>query len=139
MSFPKEVAFGVDEFNNPKVLSSKDSLVQVLYNIFVMEPHTMPSQPEKGIGIRRYLYKYREDIDTTELKKKIFVNCTDLLPFIEFDDIDVIITDYQGQGIMLIVIPLKITDESLLLAFSIDEKNQILFKFQVETLKVINR
>lgn len=136
MAFLKEVAFGVDDFNKPKLLTPQESLAQILYNIFVMEEGTYPSLPHIGIGIRRYLYKYREDINITELKQKIFVNCTDLLPFVEFDDIDIIVTNYQNQGIMMIMIPLKITDETMLLAFSTDDKNEILFRFQVESIKL---
>lgn len=139
MAFPKEVGFGSDDMGRPKVLSQNASIAQIIYNIFLMEPGTYPSQPEKGIGIRRWLYKTEDEIDSTELKKRIFENCSDLISFLEFDDVEVIFTDIEGQGVLIVILPLKVTNESMLLAFSKGEENNVYFKFQVEALTIHQR
>lgn len=139
MAAIREVAFGVDEFQKEKILSPQESLQQILYNIFVMRPGQLPSQPDKGINIRSYLYRLEDDIDTNDLKQKIFRNCSDLLTYLTLDDIVVNVMDWQGQGILLIILPIKLDDdEAIILTFNLDDKDNIVFQFKVESMKIIN-
>lgn len=135
----KEVAFGVDDFQREIVLSPEESLKQILFNMFVMRPGQLPSQPRKGIDIRSYLYKTEDEIDTNELKQKILFNCSDLLTYLTLDDIVINVFDWQGQGVLFILLPLKRdNDEAILMTFQGDDKDNILFNFKVESMKILN-
>lgn len=133
----REVGFGLDDMQNPKVLSEKDSLKQIMYNIFVSRPGTYPSQPNLGINIRDYLYRFEDDIDTEGLKAKIFMNCVDLFKIINKDDIVITTVNYKGVGMLLIAIPFMLeSKQSLLLSFGLNGDNNILYGFKVEAMKL---
>lgn len=136
MAFPKEVGFGTDDKGKPLVLDAKKSLAQLIFNMFMLDPGTYPSQPEKGIGIRRWIYKTEDEMNLDELKRLIFSNCSDLINHLELDDVRVTFVEHQGQGILLIMIPLKIDDEALLIGFNGNDKNEIQYRFQVESMKL---
>lgn len=131
-----ELDFGVDSFQKPKVLSMKDSVAQIILNLFMMRPGTMPSLPDVGIDIRSYLYRLEEDINVEELKKKIFEQCSEVLSFISLGDVQVLVVPHQNQSILLIILPITgmgdEEDEALLMGFSQDENNQLLFNYQFE-------
>jgi hypothetical protein len=134
LAFKSEVDFGFDNFQQPKKLDPKETVAQVILNLFTMRPGSMPSMPHIGINIREYLYKFEEDIDLEELKKKIFTQCTEILSSVSIGDINVFIAPHNGQDILVIIIPLTgiPDDPALLLGFSKNTENELLFQYQFE-------
>ena len=95
----REVDFGTDDFNRPKVLSLKESYCRLLLNILILKPGNLPSLPHIGINIKQYLYKLESEIDIAELKDKIYEQCSELLPLIMSDEMRIFITKQENQDI----------------------------------------
>ncbi len=132
----REVDFGVDNFQKPKVLSIKDSIAQLIMNMFLMRPGNMPSLPNVGVDIRKYLYKTENQLDLSELKKKIFDDCSQLLSFVSIGDIQTVIIQHEGQDLLLIHIPLiglDDGDESLIMGFQQEQNGSLRIKYQFES------
>lgn len=142
MSGLSEVNFGFDNFQQPKTLSPRDSIAQVILNLFMMRPGNMPSNPDIGIDIRQYMYRLEGDIDVEELKEKIFTQCSELLAFVSIGEIQVLVTPHEGQSILLVILPLVGFDEeddaSLIMGFRNDANNEVLFNYQFEQGKFFN-
>jgi hypothetical protein len=141
LGFKYELDFGLDNFQQPKVLSAKDSIAQIILNLFMMRPGSMPSLPHIGINIEKYLYMLEEDVDLDGLKQDIFRQCTDLLSFMSFGDIQTFFAPYQGQSMLVIILPIQgldAEDEVLLMGFKKDQNNGLLFNYQFEQGQIFN-
>ena len=61
---PKEYLLTTDEFNNPKVLTGKDAISQLLVHLILLEPGTYAARPQMGIGlVSRYRAMSEDDLD----------------------------------------------------------------------------
>lgn len=131
MAIKKEVLFGIDNFKNNKVLSEKESIAQMILNLFFLRPGNIPSLPDKGININKYLYSLEDSIDVDELKEKIYTQCSDLAAHVSIGDIKVLNAPYEGHDYLLIIIPITSSEgeENLVLGFS-KEDNEILYNYQ---------
>jgi hypothetical protein len=142
LSFPHEVGFGVDSFNNPKILSPTDTVTQIILNLFMMRPGNYPSLPHIGINIRDYLYTMADSIDVEGLKEKIYSQCSEILSFVSVGDVQVLIVPNpnDGQSILLIMIPLSglADDATLLVGFKQGESNELLFNYQLQQTSQTN-
>ncbi len=141
MGFKYEVDFGVNNFQQPKVLNAKDSIAQIILNLFMMRPGSMPSLPDIGINIGSYLYMLEGDVDLEEIKTKIFSQCTDLLSFLSIGDIKIFFAPYQGQSMLVVVLPIQGLDDDeqmLLMGFTKDQNNGLLFNYQFEQGQIFN-
>lgn len=141
MSFKFEVDFGFDNFQQPKVLNPKDSIAQVILNLFTMRPGSMPSMPHIGLNIREYLYKLEGEVDVDELKNKIYSQCSELLSFVPIGELQVFFTPYQGTDILVIILPIHGLDENddvLLMGFQKSDDSDMLFTYQFEQGNVFN-
>lgn len=131
-----EVCFEEDNFQQPKVLNIKESIAQLFLNIFLMKPGNMPSLPNIGINIEKYLYEFEENIDLDELKKEIFNQCSQLVSFVSLGEIQAYVLPYEDTTILLIVIPILDFDDSgedgLIFSFQRDTDNQLSFRYQFE-------
>lgn len=133
----KEVAFGDDEKGKAKQFTDIESLGQILYNIFVMRPGSLPSLPNVGIDIRQYMYRLEGSIDVDSLKGDIIKSCTELLTFIEVSDIEIQEVDYQNEKVLLIIMTVNLEDitHAMVSAFR-TSNNGLLYSFRAETIKV---
>jgi hypothetical protein len=142
LAFPYELDFGLDNFQKPKILNAKDSVAQIILNLFMMRPGSMPSMPHIGIDISSYLYMLEGDIDLEDLKTKIFSQCTDLLAFLSLGDIKIFFAPYNGQSVLVVALPIQGLDEKqdevLLLGFTKDQNNGLLFNYQFEQGQIFN-
>lgn len=142
MAFPFELDFGLDNFQKPKILSAKDSIAQIILNLFMMRPGSLPSMPHIGIDIASYMYMLEDTIDLEELKTKIFSQCADLLAFLTLGDIKVFFAPYNGQSVLVVAIPIQGLDEAeeaLLLGFTKDQSGSgLLFNYQFEQGQIFN-
>ena len=142
LAFKYEVGFGLDNFQKAKILNAKESVVQMILNMFMMRPGNMPSMPHLGINIQSYLYRQDGDVDLEGLRTKIFSNCTDLLSFLTFGDIKVFFAPYNGQSVLVTVIPIQGLESSasdvLMVGFTKDTNNDLLFSYKFEQGQIFN-
>ena len=127
----QDPTFGVNNFERPKVLSVTQTYVNNLLTILLGKPGFYPSQPELGMDIEQYLYKYIDDINTTEIKAKLINQCTDFLPEIESGEFDVYKSTYNGRPMLLFKLPIIIDGKSLAMALgiTINAKGEMIYNF----------
>lgn len=137
--FKPEVGFGLDNFQKPKVLSLKDSIAQIISNLFFMRPGNLPSLPHIGINIREYLYQLDGDLDVEGLKEKIYSQCAELISVISIGEIKIFIAPYNGMDILMIIIPIigLGEEQNLVLAFA-ENNNELLFNYQFTNETLFN-
>jgi hypothetical protein len=130
-----EVDFGLNNFGKPKELSEADSIARLIMNILLMRPGQLPSMPHIGINIRKYLYKFDEDIDTDALKREISFQCSELIPFIDTSNMKLLVIDYRGEGLLMLIMPLYINgkQQDMLMGFKKGAtSDDIQFNYQFE-------
>jgi hypothetical protein len=132
--FKNEVIFGADNFQQPKILSSKESIAQVLLNLFFMRPGNLPSLPHIGINIREYLYRMEDDLDAEELKAKLYDQASVLIPYISLGDVRIFVTSYNGQSLLIVSIPVfdDSQNNSIVYGFSKDQSGNTIFNYQFQ-------
>jgi len=129
----KDLDFGLDNFQQQKMLSEKDSLAQVILNLFVLRPGNLPSQPHIGINIREYLYKFEDNLDADALKDKIYNQCSALISYINLGEVKVFTANYKNQDVLLISIPIfddNNTESTILYGFTKDQSGNVLFNYE---------
>ena len=116
--------FGVDDFNNPKVLSEAETIKNNILTLLFMKKGSYPSIPELGIGIQNTLYQFFDDIDTEELTNRIAAQCAEFIPSVNSGSLKVKKTYQKTQAgnlpVLLIVVPTSVsnTDRSLVVALT---------------------
>ena len=108
MAIKHEIVFGVDNFGKQKELSEAETIAQMLLNLFLMRPGQLPSLPHIGMDIRKFLYKFEEDINTDQIRDEIVSQCSALLPYISVQQIQVLLVPFNNETILYILIPLTI-------------------------------
>lgn len=140
MPLPRDVGLGKDDFQKSKIFNQETSLVNYILNILLMKPGNLPSQPNIGVDINKYVQNNMETLDTETLKGLITSNCEDLIPYITNDDIFVsVVDDDSGKGILIIKIPITVSSKNekesqvdVYYAFYRDELNSLRFNFLVD-------
>lgn len=60
-----EYVFSVDDFGSPIVLKNSEAIATILTRLLLLEPGTIQSHPDMGVGlVSRYRYSTESDIDT---------------------------------------------------------------------------
>lgn len=141
MPLPRDVGLGKDDFQKSKIFNHETSLVNYILNILLMKPGNLPSQPNIGVDINKYVQNNMETLDTESLKGMIASNCEDLIPYITNDDIFVgVVDDDNGKGVLIVKIPIyassnkdnKQSQIDVYYAFYRDELNSLRFNFLVD-------
>lgn len=135
----KEVGYGVDDFNRPKVLSQSESLKQIVMNVLTCKPGNLPSLPEIGVDINKYVqYSVIEDLDIPGLQTLIQSQLATVLSGDEVGDVVVFTPELDGKKIIVISIPItpageEQTGENAIVAgFSLSEKKELLSSIEVQ-------
>jgi len=138
--FKRELDFGLDNFQQQKVLSGKQSVAKVLLNLLMMRPGNMPSLPHIGVNIKEYMYRLENDINPEELKEKIYNQCSELIPYLVLGEVKVFVANYKGQGVLIINIPIldEGKNESIIYGFSKDQSGDMIFNVEFEN-EIINK
>lgn len=134
MAIPRDVGFGLNDFQEMQVYSEGESIARYLLNILLMRPGNMPGLPHIGLNVRDLLYHSTEDIDAQYLKEEIFNQCKALLPNIVSEDIFVGVVEYKGESFLLIRIPVLVENVKQVInyAFYQTEAREIKFDFEIE-------
>lgn len=139
MPLPRDVGLIKDDFQKSTIYNRHQSLVNYILNILLMKPGNLPTMPELGVNITKYIKNNMSEIlDPAQLQGLIASNCKDMLPFIDESRIfvanDII---HNGRSYLIISIPLmeEVEDQSTITAyyaFYRDELNKLHFNFQIE-------
>lgn len=106
-----ESVFSLNKFKRPKVLENREGIYTLLIRLFLLEPGTIQSHPEMGIGIVSK-YRYSFEGRARELQQKVEDQISKYLP--ELQGVYVKITDTEGK------LDIAITIDNVLYDFSFD-------------------
>lgn len=123
-TFKRGIDFCLDDFNQQKILNKKDSIVQLIVNLFMFKPGNLPGLPHIGLDINEYLYNLEDFTRADELKQKILIQCNEIAPYLITGEVSVVVVDDDTKGgILFVSIPLQIDgdEELLLLGFKKDK------------------
>lgn len=112
MAIKSELALGFDNFNNQKTLNEVDTISQLIVNILMLRQGQIPGLPHLGMNIKQYLYKTEDEINTDIIKNQLRQQCSTLTPYIDMDNIQVVIFPYKNESILYISIPFSFLVES---------------------------
>lgn len=133
----KELDFGVDNFNEQKILSEKESIAQILKNILFMRPGNMPSMPHIGINIQSKLYNFEDSFDVEELKNEIQTQCSALNPYLDFDKMNLYVAEQKNgsQPILMIIIPViyENKSEDLIIGVQRSTQGDVMFNYEFDS------
>ena len=140
MALVNELDFGLDNFNNQKVLNQAESITQILLNIFMLKPGQLPGLPHIGMNIKQYIYKTQDEINVDMIKNELRHQCSSLTPYIDMDKIQVLVLPYNNESILYISVPFSVLvedaqNQSLLIGFKKkNSSNEITFNYKVTNL-----
>lgn len=127
--------FGVNDFDDYKVYSDADTIINNFLMLLFMRPGTLPSLPNIGMEIGQYLYMFFDDIDVEGIKIELISQCEAFLPYVQTNDFNIIKTIYNDKPTLLISLPVKISDELVegaIIALSTNLNNEIIFKYTLD-------
>ena len=76
----EEYSFSIDDFENPKVYKNPEAVAVLLTRLLLLEPGTIQSHPEMGVGLySKYMYSVN-GINVSNLKKDIQKQIVTYLP-----------------------------------------------------------
>ena len=131
----KEICFTLDNFQQPRLLSPKETIARMILNLFLLRPGNIPSLPHIGIDIQSYLYRLEDDFDPEEIKEKIYTQCAEIVSFISLGDVKVFVAPLNGQDVLIVAIPIvgfEEDDSTLLLGFKQNEKNELSVAYEFQ-------
>lgn len=136
MAIPKDMVFGLDSFQKPKVLSDVESVAQYILNILVWKPGNLPGLPHIGVNIQEMLYTYVDDFQPEVLKTKIEDQCNELMPHLLSSNIVLAPVEYDGKEFFVLIIPVVVdgTEHNISYAFFKDSNNQFSFGYEIDQL-----
>ena len=130
-------SFALNDFDEVKIYTSDESIVRDLLLILFGKPGFYPSQPELGMYIQQYLYRFEDGVDTNLIKVKLASQCSDFLPLIENGSLDVVATDWNGQPLLVFILPVirSTSDAQLVLGVTILENGEMQFNFTINDVE----
>ena len=136
MAIQKNMVFGLDSFQKPKVLSDVESVAQYILNILVWKPGNLPGLPHIGVNIQEMLYTYVDDFQPEVLKTKIEDQCNELMPHLLSSNIVLAPVEYDGKEFFVLIIPVVVdgTEHNISYAFFKDSNNQFSFGYEIDQL-----
>ena len=134
MSVPKDIGYGLDDFQRMKVYTEAESIARYILNILLMRPGNYPGLPHIGLNVRQLLYDNLETFDATALKEQIYTQCGEIMPNIISNEIFAGVIEYNGITFLLIRIPVEVDSTSKVInyAFYENDLREIKFDFEIE-------
>lgn len=116
-----EPCFGINAFNKPKYKNETETLASSILNLLLGKPGYFPSMPNLGIHIQDLIYQFWDEIDENVIKAKIVAQCSAFSEYIDTGELDVIKSTYNGDPLLLVVIPVQIKNNKERLAIGITQ------------------
>ena len=134
MALPKDVGYGLDDFQRMKVYSESESIARYILTILLTRPGNYPGLPHIGLNVKQLLYDDLNEFNATSLKEQIYGQCSALLPHIVGDDVYAGLIEYNGTTFLLIRVSVEVNSkmQKINYAFYQDELREIKFDFQIE-------
>lgn len=123
-------SFGVNDFNEVKYYEADETIVRDLLLLLFGKPGFYPSIPYLGMNIQTLLYTLEDDMDTSQLKAKLAVQCNDFLGLITSGELDIYTLHYNGNPMLVFRLPVvreKASD--LILGITVLENGEMQFNF----------
>lgn len=123
--------YGVNNFNQTKVLSESETLINNILMILFGKPGFYPSIPSLGMDIEGYLYMFEDEIDANQIKAKLATQCREFLPNIQDGSMDVYTTTYNGHSMLIFELPILIDNVTTMLALgvTVNDKGEMVYTF----------
>ena len=115
----QDPTMGTNNFGETKVLSQSETIVNNILLILVGKPGCYPSQPNLGMDIRQYLYKFPDEINTEAIKQTLIQQCSDFSDVIEEEEMTVEVTTLNGRTALIFNLPIIIDNKTLNMALGI--------------------
>ena len=134
MALPKDVGYGLDDFQRMKVYSESESIARYILTILLTRPGNYPGLPHIGLNVKQLLYDDLNEFNATSLKERIYDQCSALLPHIVGDDVYAGLIEYNGTTFLLIRVSVEVNSkmQKINYAFYQDELRELKFDFQIE-------
>ena len=89
-----EFTFSLNKFNTPKIIKNKDAIYTLIVRLLLLEPGTIQSHPDMGVGIvSRYRYSFEGA--AAQLKRDIDKQISQFLP--ELQGCEIVVNDSGGN------------------------------------------
>ena len=126
-----DAVYGVNDFNETKVLSESQTLINNILMILFGKPGFYPSIPWLGMDIYQYLYRFDDGIDTLKIKSKLAAQCQEFLPDIQDGSMDVYSTTYQERPVLIFELPILVDKATSVLALgvTVNTKGEMVYNF----------
>lgn len=121
----KEILFSLNDFQQPDSITDLEAIGQMLLNLFFMRPGNLPSMPHIGINLPQYLYKLEGDFQPDDIKKQIYEQCADLMPYISLGEVKIFTAFYNEQDVLIVSVPVVGVDTTILIGLSKAANNTI--------------
>lgn len=131
----KEPGFGMNSFNKAKIRNETETIANAIINLLFGRPGYFPSMPDLGINIQQSIYMFWDEIDPEMIKAQIAVQCDAFKEYVNRNELDVIKSEYNGQPLLLVVIPIQIknTKESLGIGITQDKQGNTVYNYVVDS------
>ena len=123
--------YGVNVFQETKILSESQTLVNNILMILFNRPGFYPSIPWLGMDIGQYLYSFSDSIDELQIKTKLGTQCKELIPNIREGSVDVYSMDYDGRPLLMFLLPVLVDNRTAIisLGITINERGEMIYNF----------
>lgn len=131
--------FGIDSYNRAKVLTESQTIVNNILTVLFGKPGFYPSIPRLGMDIQQYFYSFDDTLNTDYIKSQLASQCRDFIDIIADGSFDVIKSNYNGQPLLIFVIPLTVakTDSNLILGVTLTNKGEYMFNFTFDKIQYL--
>lgn len=123
--------YGVNNFNQTKVLSESETLINNILMILFGKPGFYPSIPSLGMDIEGYLYMFEDEIDASKIKAKLASQCREFLPSMQDGSMDVYTTTYKDHTMLIFELPILVDNVTSMLALgvTVNDKGEMVYTF----------
>ena len=123
--------YGVNVFEETKVLSESETLIDNILMILLNRPGFYPSIPWLGMDVSQYLYSFEDSIDPLQIKVKLASQCRELLPDIREGALDVQSIPYNGRPLLLFVLPVLVDNVRtfISLGITVNDRGEMIYNF----------
>lgn len=128
---PVDPTFEVDDYNRGKILNESQTIAYNILTLLFAKPGFYPSIPSLGLDIESYFYRFSDEDLVNEIKSKLVAQCSDFLPSVDEESLQIQKAEYNGQPLLVFIIPTIIFDKKneLVVGISVAETGQMQFNF----------
>lgn len=132
-----EPSFGVNSFNKAKYKNETETIATSVVNLLLGKPGYFPSMPNLGINIQDLIYQFWDDIDVNIIKAKIVAQCQVLEEYVDSGELDVVKADYNGDPLLLVIVPVQVknTKERLAIGITQNSNGQTMYNYVFDSVE----